>query len=92
MEHRLQKRQSVRLEVELAKNGHVIGVSRTTNISGGGVGIEPPQVELRAGEVVDVDLSGVVPSGLEQHVRAVVIHREPDLIGLMFVYNSQDLS
>jgi len=88
MEHRLQKRQPVRLEVELVKQGQVVGSSCTTDISGGGMGIEPPELELRTGEIVDVNLPRQIPSVPEQHLRTIVVHRESNLIGLMFITNS----
>ncbi len=88
MEHRLQKRYPVRVAVELVKHGKVVGTSRATDISGGGVGIEPPAaVELRKGEMVDVSFLHPVSPILEQRLRSVVVHKEKRLIGLMFVHD-----
>ncbi len=89
MEHRLQRRRPVRVRVELMKHGQVVGTSCATDISGGGVGIEPPaMVELRKGEMVDVSFPRPVPPVVEQCLRTVVVHKDKELIGLMFVHNS----
>ncbi|GEM_PF-3353677 len=87
MEHRLQKRRPIRVKVGLAKKGEPIGSSRTIDISRGGVGIEPPQRRLRAGELVEIDLPRPIDPVPERKLRAVVIHRKPGLVGLMFVSN-----
>lgn len=88
MEHRLQKRRSVRMPVDLVKRGKMVATSNVTDISAGGVGIEPPaKVELRKGELIDVHFSRPMPAVPEQSLRTVVVHKEKGSIGLMFLHD-----
>ncbi len=88
MEHRLRKRPPVRLKVDLVKQGQVVGSSCTTDISGEGMGIKPYGLELRTGEIVDVNLPRPISSVSDQHLCPVAVHKGSDLIGLMFITNS----
>ncbi len=85
MEHRLQVRRPVSLEVRLAKRGRKVGSTIARDISGGGMCIETSDLELRRGEMLDVDLPRRVPPVPDRHMRAVVVRREGGLAGLMFV-------
>ncbi len=55
-----------------------VGFSCTVDIGGGA-----PELELRTGKIVDVNLPVPV-----QHIRAIVVHKENRLIGLTFITRS----
>jgi len=85
MEHRLYERYPTEIMVRVVVDGQVAGVSRTIEISSGGVRIYNPGIDLHKGNSVDVDFFKLgFPKQISCCMHAVVIHHSHDDVGLMF--------
>ena len=85
MEHRLHKRAWANLSVELVKDGKLLGVGRTVEMSSGGVRITNPGLKFASDQVIDIKYIPIShPRTIVAQVRAMVVYCTSDYIGLMY--------
>ncbi|MDX1250657.1 MAG: PilZ domain-containing protein [Gammaproteobacteria bacterium] len=83
MEHRWNRRQIVVGDVALSYREQVFGGCKVRNLSPGGMLLEMPRGFLPHGVLVDVVYHS--PAGMQQQLRAQVIHKTGRYLGLMFL-------
>ena len=84
MEHRLTPRRPLRLEVELVQQACVIGKTCAIDASLEGMQLETRGIDLHPGQMVEVNILPRKGSAVRHcHTRALVIHSDPDHVGLM---------
>ncbi len=90
MEQRLHAREPAKFTVRLVQQGRIVATAETIDMSMYGIGIEPPNVALNSGEIVDVDLvKAGHPRGISCCFPSLVIHAGPKSVGLMLAYDSE---
>ncbi len=86
LEHRWLQRRASRLNVQLYKQGGVIGTVYIFDMNSQGIGVEPGKLDLHEGEVVEIDFpENSVSAGVGPHVRCLVIHAGKTRCGLMLL-------
>jgi len=90
MEQRLHVRKPVEFTARLVQEGRIVATVETIDKSMYGLGIEPPDVTLKTGQIVDVDLfKPGYPRGISCCFPALVIHAGPKSVGLMMANNTE---
>lgn len=84
IERRFERRPARRIAVRVRVRDGAVLPSTTRNVTENGAFIETDRVELAAAGVVWVDLPDPAADGGWTNVAAVVVHRHPDGIGVMF--------
>lgn len=86
LEHRWSYRRASRLNVQLYKQGEVVGTVYILDMNSQGIGVECGKLDLREGEIVEIDLpENGIPPGMESRVRCLVIHAGKARCGLMLL-------
>lgn len=83
MEHRWNRRQIVMGDVALNYREQIFGGCKIRNVSPGGILLEMPRGFLPHGVLVEVVYD--TPTGMQQQLRAQVIHKTGRYLGLMFL-------
>lgn len=83
MEHRWNRRQNVMGDVVLSYREQIFGACKVRNVSPGGMLLEMPRGFLPHGVLVEVVYNS--PAGMQQQLRAQVIHKTGRYLGLMFL-------
>ena len=85
-------REPIEIHVDLAHGKHKIGQCRTRNISLGGMFIVLPDAEVPVGATLDVCVEDPANGYVPRVLKASVVHRQPDGLGIMYRdFSIQDL-
>ena len=85
MEHRLGSRRSLEQMVRVVIGDKVVGLTKSLNISPGGVCILNPGIGLKRRQIVTLDFdSADFPGQICCRLRSMVIHIKRGVVGLMF--------
>jgi hypothetical protein len=84
MESRHYPREHIDLDVSLMRQGSIMASAKVIDLSKGGVAIENPEVALNKGQILDLRLSKAGVRDRGTRVRAMVIHKNGERVGLMF--------
>lgn len=89
MESRLHAREPVKFTVRLVQDGRVVSTAEVIDMSLYGLGIKCPDVDLKSGQIVGVDLTKPGhPRGVSCCVPSMVVYTGPESVGLMLAYDS----
>ncbi len=85
MEHRLGSRRSVEQMVRVVVGDRVVGLTKSLNVSPGGVCILNPGIGLKRRQIVTLDFASAdFPGQIRCRLRSMVIHIKRGMVGLMF--------
>lgn len=84
IERRFERRPALRIGIRVRDRSGEVSCSSTRNITPNGAFIETDRTDLNPGGVVWVDLPDPEVAGGWTNVAAVVVHRHPDGVGVMF--------
>jgi len=85
MEHRLGERRPAEQMVRVVVGGKIAGLTKCQNISPGGISILNPDIGLKKRQIVTLDfIKPGFPEQIHCGFRTMVIHIEPEVVGLMF--------
>jgi len=85
MEHRLQKRYPITLEVRLVMFGQMVAIAHADDICSQGISVRNPGIELHSGDQIAVDFVKVGhPRPVSYCASAKVVHSNSKTIGLLF--------
>jgi len=89
MESRLHAREPVKFTVKLVQEGRVVAIAETIDMSLYGLGIKRPDVALKNGQIVELDLTKPGhPRGISCCVPSRVVYAGPESVGLMLIYDT----
>ncbi|TCK17988.1 PilZ domain-containing protein [Thiogranum longum] len=84
MEHRYSKRVDAQLNVLLYSNGVPVAVGKTRNISASGVFVETIYQQQHGNRSMDIEFLPGNGAGTDKYyVKGMIVHSEPDGVGLM---------